>query len=346
MAAGMRSVARPTLPPAGVLGATALVALSTDGVRIQERVEFWQEMVLRLFADVEIAAGPAGSIPDRFFGRMQSRLVRDIRVTRVEAAAQTVARRHPDARAAYEDCYFAVVMTAGTQRLEQDGRIAVLGPGDFAIYDGARPHRLGFSDRWGEVIVNIPRPALHRVLPQAGRCTAVRIAGDSPLGQVLARFLLGIGRDLGRLDAAALGARADQGVGLIGGALAGLAGAADPAAPSRAATLARALAHVARNLGDPTLSPEAIGAALGRSPRYLNRLFAETGTSLMRHVWAERLDRCRADLTVGGDAPGRIGAVALRWGFNDLSHFSRAFRDRFGASPREFARGAVRVSAP
>lgn len=35
----------------------------------------------------------------------------------------------------------------------------------------------------------------------------------------------------------------------------------------------------------------------------------------------------------------RISEIALRWGFNDLSHFSRAFRQRFGCAPREMVAG-------
>jgi AraC-like DNA-binding protein len=30
----------------------------------------------------------------------------------------------------------------------------------------------------------------------------------------------------------------------------------------------------------------------------------------------------------------------MRWGFNNLSHFSRAFRERFGESPRDCRRAA------
>lgn len=35
-------------------------------------------------------------------------------------------------------------------------------------------------------------------------------------------------------------------------------------------------------------------------------------------------------------AHASISTIALAHGFNDLSHFSRAFRDRFGMSPRGY----------
>ena len=31
-----------------------------------------------------------------------------------------------------------------------------------------------------------------------------------------------------------------------------------------------------------------------------------------------------------------IGEIAFAWGFNDLSHFGRVFREHFGMSPRDW----------
>jgi AraC-like DNA-binding protein len=33
-----------------------------------------------------------------------------------------------------------------------------------------------------------------------------------------------------------------------------------------------------------------------------------------------------------------IGEIAFSWGFSDLSHFSRRFRDQFGMTPSEARR--------
>ena len=32
----------------------------------------------------------------------------------------------------------------------------------------------------------------------------------------------------------------------------------------------------------------------------------------------------------------QVGEIAFDWGFNDLSHFGRTFRERYGLSPRAF----------
>lgn len=55
----------------------------------------------------------------------------------------------------------------------------------------------------------------------------------------------------------------------------------------------------------------------------------------MRHVWQHRLEKCCSDMLEPLHKGKRISEIALRWDFNDLSHFSREFRQRFGCAPRE-----------
>jgi AraC-like DNA-binding protein len=320
--------------PVERLTSSELLQLSTDEVRPFEKVDYWREMVLRLFADVEIAA----KVGADFHGRMRSRYSHDVRFTVVDAASQTVQRRYRHAREPYEDCYFAVLMLSGTQWMEQDGREALLKPGDFAIYDGSRPHRLTFSERWGEIILNIPRATLERKLAGADRCTATRIDCGSAMGSVLQGFLASMGREVDRLDAGQLGHLSHHAVGLIAATLAGACLDELALSRSRSVTLSRAKAYIEQHLHEPQFDPQQVAAAMRLSSRYLNKLFEAEQTSLMRYVWRRRLERSRADLLDGAGVRTSISDIAMRWGFNDLSHFSRAFRKRFGQAPRELRR--------
>jgi AraC-like DNA-binding protein len=50
-------------------------------------------------------------------------------------------------------------------------------------------------------------------------------------------------------------------------------------------------------------------------------------------VRTRRLEAAREELARTGAAHRSIAAVAARWGFSNPSHFSRAFRERYGMSP-------------
>lgn len=95
--------------------------------------------------------------------------------------------------------------------------------------------------------------------------------------------------------------------------------------------LQRVDAYVAAHLADPALSPETIARAHFVSTRQLHRLFAARGVTVSRHIRAQRLERCRADLAAGGDVG--VAELARRWGFVDAASFSRAYRARFGVPP-------------
>jgi AraC-like DNA-binding protein len=77
------------------------------------------------------------------------------------------------------------------------------------------------------------------------------------------------------------------------------------------------------------------------SPRYLQRLFKDDGTTFSEFVLDRRLDRAYHMLSDPDMAGRTISAVAFACGFGDLSYFNRRFRSRYGMPPSE-ARVALR----
>jgi acetamidase/formamidase/AraC-like DNA-binding protein len=108
-----------------------------------------------------------------------------------------------------------------------------------------------------------------------------------------------------------------------------------------ARTLQRIRTVIEQRLSDPTLTIADIAAAERTSVRYVQKLFERNGQSFLHFVRTRRLDRAREDLTDPAHSHLSISDVCFRWGFNDAAHFSRAFHDAFGVSPRNFRRAAT-----
>jgi AraC family transcriptional activator of tynA and feaB len=83
------------------------------------------------------------------------------------------------------------------------------------------------------------------------------------------------------------------------------------------------------------LKPVSVAAAARISVRYANSLLAQEGTSLERYIMTRRLERSREALECATNLVRTVGDIAYGFGFSDLSHFSRRFKERFGCSPGE-----------
>ena len=115
---------------------------------------------------------------------------------------------------------------------------------------------------------------------------------------------------------------------------------------AQAALLHRLCQTIERRLDDPDLTPARVAQAEGISERYLQKLFEGTGDSFRQYLRERRLQRTAADLANPAEASLPVSEIAFRCGFGDAAHFSRAFRERFGMSPRDFRQGeAERLQA-
>lgn len=209
---------------------------------------------------------------------------------------------------------------------------------DLLVIDMAQPH-LMLNHAFEHVTAVIPRsanPALSRVLERLhGRPLSSRDPQVRLLGQHLAAIweaVPAIAEDRGRAVAEGL-------LGLMTLTLSEHAPPPESQSKAVAAALKTQIAlHLEQNLARE-VSTEEILRLFKISRATLYRMFAPEG-GLQRHVAARRLERAFQMLTDDRFATRRIGEIAWICGFQGDAQFSRAFRYRFGHSPRE-ARAAV-----
>jgi len=227
-------------------------------------------------------------------------------------------------------------MRHGTIGLDFEGRPVALRPGELVMWDTAR--RGGFTTfaRVDNQTLVVPRERLAMAAPGYEAMFGRPFRPDHPAARLMGSFMGALMPVVSRLDAAARDAVADAALDI---ARAVVATRDDP--QPRQQTAARLIAvrlYIDANLSNPGLSPATIAKANAISLRTLHRLFEATDDSVGAVIRERRLSRCRADLLRGPDES--VTAIAYRWGFRNMSFFSRLFRERYGVSARELQMNA------
>ncbi|MBI2256022.1 MAG: AraC family transcriptional regulator [Proteobacteria bacterium] len=94
-------------------------------------------------------------------------------------------------------------------------------------------------------------------------------------------------------------------------------------------------ADIERSLADHSFDISRLARRHKVTSRYIQMLFADAGTTFTEFLRQQRLALAYRLLSDPAKAACNVADLAYAAGFNDLSHFNRAFRRRFGATPRE-----------
>lgn len=309
----------------------APIVFSTDRIPAHARRDWLREVIGREYANVDITPPADG----RLFNEMKIFPWEALRLSAIRSNAIGIERLPREPLHISQDAYFAVVLLSGDYLLEQCGREVFLQPGDMVLYDATRPHRIHCPKNFSKLIVSIPRVLLRERIAGVEHCAALRIAGGHGIGAVAAEFIRSATSRAEQMETGTFSALSEHTLDLLTLALVSVRPQDYNISRSRSLSLHRVKDFVEHHLDEPTLDTAMVAVGTSLSARYINDLFRDEDTSLMRHVWQRRLENCRRDMLDPLHTGRRISEIALRWGFNDLSHFSRAFRQRYGCAPRE-----------
>lgn len=106
-------------------------------------------------------------------------------------------------------------------------------------------------------------------------------------------------------------------------------------ASRRGVRAARLEAIKAELVRDPGISLDRLAAQQRVSPRYVQMLFEEAGTTFSEFALERRLDLARGMLTSPRYATWSVTSIALEAGFGDVSYFNRRFKRRFLMTPTD-----------
>lgn len=308
--------------------------LSTREIPFAERNNWLRDVICREYANVEVTS-PACQILSQ---DLTIYPWDNLRLSIIRSSGIALERLPREPHLPSQDAYFAVVVLSGDYALEQDGREAVLRPGDMVIYDATRPHKVHCPNNFEKLIVSIPRPLLRARNGGAEYCVARRISGAEGIGAVASEFIRSSSLHAESFSACEFSTLADHALDLVTLAAASVRPTRFSLSRYQALSIQRIKVLIENCLRDSELDATAIAHRAGLSARYINTLFSGEGTSLMRYVWTRRLEHCAKELSDPARDGEPVAEIAYRWGFNDAAHFSRAFKQQFGCAPREFRR--------
>jgi AraC-like DNA-binding protein len=318
---------------------TVASVVTTDDFAPRERAPVWRDWVWKHFGGLE--SDLYGDTD--FDGQMASTRAGDIILTKLEANRHRVVRTQDMVRASEEGYLKIVAPMKGRAGVEQMGRQAWVSPGAWTIYDTTGSYAVANPERVEHLIVMLPKAQMLERGLRLDTLMARPLIGASGIARVALTTMRSTFQELPHMSADAARGAGELIAQLVRLSLIELAGQ-QTSLTQREALKDRIRSYVALHLRDPELSADQIAHALNCSKRHLYNAFTEEEQTLASYIQHLRLEACIRELQHPMAQSRPITDIALSWGFNNLSHFSRVFREHTGQSPSEFRSQSVSAS--
>jgi len=262
-----------------------------------------------------------------------------LQVARISAGRHRVVHEPP---ASVAPAAAIVLQITGKSVIEQQERTVRLAPGHWCMCDSTLPYTLTSPGTSQRLVLLIPHDCLDDYI-DLEEFTSRSFSGTAGVGRLVFGIAGWLVEELASINAERADVLAKTITQIINLAIHEKMGRRSQE-PARGTLADRIRAYVADHLRDPHLSLDSIAKHLNSSKRSLHRAVSTSSSSIHDLIWHQRLDRCRRDLLDPAQSRQSIAEIAHSWGFKNFTHFSQAFRERFGVSAREARRAVLSLN--
>jgi AraC-like DNA-binding protein len=315
---------------------------STATIQRNEKIDYWTYLCCETYANLELEPYDRRS----FEGNLCRSVGTPLSFIKVSSSAARITRAEHHIVRTPSHRFHLFVQDQGQGHCSQSGREALLSRGDFMLLDMSLPYRIEFDAFCSAISVGIPETLVNSYLPAPADivCRTMGVSrGLNRLTSLMVRCLYSQAQEGQLVESGPALARA-----LLDVMSAAYSETYDARVSDSAIGGSRRVqikAVIEANLTDPKLSPGLIASEIGISRRYLRLLFSREEETICQYVMRRRLEEAARQLAQWMWRGTTITDIAYRWGFNDAAHFSRAFREQLGVSPRQYRQANLAVQS-
>jgi AraC-like DNA-binding protein len=300
---------------------------------INERPASWASAYVSLVERAQVmtvAPGPSDAAVDA--GELGP-----LRIISMSCGQARIRRREREIGHVSERTFTFILQVEGTSGFKHYGHQVTLQPGDFTLADNAAPYSLHVDGDAKLIMLRGSLAAVKEHLPTPDFFCGRRLGADQSLASTAGAMLVSLARQLDDGLSEECRARAARHLlAMIAGSFVEAFDQAISGSSIMAGRHWKVKLFIERHLRDPELSPSVIADQLRISSRYLRMIFAANEETPSAYILRRRLEECANRLADPRWRGHSITEIAFSWGFNSAPHFTRSFRERFDASPRDY----------
>ena len=318
-----------------------IVRFSTDDFSKRQRNALWSETLRQRIVGLDVER-----LADRPWQTSVGIALPGLGIVRTDATSMVV-RRTPQLLSDGNDNLRLIILKKSTDRAvaAQFGREITLDSGGAVVLSNSEQNSVAFPSRYQLIALNLSRGVLRPLLRDFDAVLARVIPKDVTPLQLLSNYVEGLIEEPA-LDAPEVTRLVVSQIYDLAALTMGATREAAEIAKGRGLRVARLReikVDIAEKLTSPNLSVTTVAMRQQVSPRYVQMLFEQEGTTFSQYVMSQRLLRVHRMLTDPRFADWSITSLAFDAGFGDLSYFNRVFRRRYGSTPSEIRADAIRL---
>lgn len=296
----------------------------------RSRASAWEDIL----CETQFAVGFQPGQSESYWGDLSLYTSQDRQLTTWRAAPALVSRTHEQIKSDAKGGYAFAAILEGEIAFRQGGEETVFGPNEIVLADATEAFELQHTGSVNAMTFAIGHSELERLSPKLDGNRVIKFDCRSGLAKAALGYLKSIALEADNLSQEEFDLCTRHFVELSAILLDDGRDMNINRSSTRAVTRNRVMRHVRRRMMDSEFGPSVLASEIGLSPRYLQTVFQEVGTTVQKYIRDQRLGRARDMLQSPAYKMLSVTEIAFQCGFSSLPYFSTAYRQMFNQSPR------------